>query len=182
MGRRMSIGDHLLRPHFPLLAGEPVLVESWAYAGYVPKKKAAFPASTARNAALENPPGSFVTAESARCLRHAEPLVDVGLQHAKDGFMPLDGHRQGAQQTLGREEIDDDPLADLDRFRRNADRLGVQTEVDDQFFGRAGDAAEIRVQGQDVRVVDSQLGLGRTCGGRLGSLVFRNLGRVSLTY
>lgn len=92
--------------------------------------------------------------------------------------MPLDGHRQRAQQSLGREEIHDDPLADLDRFGGNADRLRIEAKIDNQLFGRPGDAAEIRVQGQDVRVVDSQLGLGLTSRGGRGGLILCNLGGI----
>ena len=67
--------------------------------------------------------------------------------------MPLDRHVQGLQHPLGREVVGDDPLLHFDRLGRHAERLGVEAEVEDQFFGRAGDAAEIGVQAHGVLVV-----------------------------
>ena len=58
------------------------------------------------------------------------------------------------QHPLGGEVVDDDPLLDVDRLGRHAERLGVQAEVENQLFGRAGDAAEICVERNRVLVGD----------------------------
>ena len=71
--------------------------------------------------------------------------------------MTLDGQRQRVQHPLGGEEVRDDPLRDRDRLRRYPERLRIQPEIDDQLLRRAGDAAEIRVAGQRLRVVDLDL-------------------------
>src|SRR5262245_51217152 len=49
------------------------------------------------------------------CLRaHAadDALLDVGLEHAKRGFVALQRQLQRVQQPLGGEEVDYDPLID----------------------------------------------------------------------
>ena len=84
---------------------------------------------------------------------HLNPALDIGLQHAKSSFVPLNSHLQGVQRPLGSEEVHYDSLSNGDRLRRYADRLGIQAEVDDQLFRRAGHAAEIRVQAHGVFVV-----------------------------
>ncbi len=68
--------------------------------------------------------------------------------------MPLDREVQGVQQALGREVVGDDPLRDGHGFAGDAEGLGIQAEVDDQLFRRAGDAAEIGVGGDGVLVFD----------------------------
>ena len=74
--------------------------------------------------------------------------------------MPLERHRQGLPQSLGGKRIDDDPLGNRDRDGRDAEGLGIEAEVDDQLLRRAGDAAEVGIQGARFRVVDGDL-LGR---------------------
>ena len=98
-----------------------------------------------------------------------DPLLDVGFQHAEGRLVPLNGHLQGMQHPLGREEVGDDPLRNHDRLGGDAKRLRIQTEVDDQLFRRARDAAEIGVAGQCLGVVDLDLdpsGAGRPALGR----------------
>jgi len=63
-----------------------------------------------------------------------QTFLNIGFQHAEHRFMPLHGHLQRGQQSLGGEEIHDNPLLDLDRILRNPDRLGIESKVDDQFF------------------------------------------------
>ena len=83
-----------------------------------------------------------------------DALLHVGLQHAEGLLVPLHGHVQGLQHPLGREVVGDDPLLHFDRLGRHAERLRVEAEVENQLFGRAGDAAKIRVQADGVLVVD----------------------------
>jgi hypothetical protein len=84
--------------------------------------------------------------------------------------MALERHCEGVKHPLGRVEIRDDPLADGDRLGRHAERLRVEPEVDNQFLGRARHAAEVRVEGNRLRVVDLDLRLGGGLRRRLGSL------------
>ena len=71
--------------------------------------------------------------------------------------MTLHRHVQGCQETLRREEIHDDSLLDSDRFCRNAHRLAVQSEVDDEFFRGSRNATKIRVRTDRVAVIDLHL-------------------------
>ena len=75
-----------------------------------------------------------------------DALLHVGFEDAEGLLVPLDRHVQRLQHPLGGEVVGDDPLLDFDRLGRHAERLGVEAEVEDQLFGRAGDAAEVRVQ------------------------------------
>ena len=79
-------------------------------------------------------------------MRRTDPLLDVDFQHAEGRFVTLDRHVQGGQQPLGGVVVQDDPFGNLDRLAGQRLRLGIQTEVDDQFLRRAGDAAEIRIE------------------------------------
>jgi hypothetical protein len=73
-----------------------------------------------------------------------DPPLHVGLQHAEGLLVAGDGHRQRRRQPLGREEVDDDPLRQLDRLRSGAADLLVEAEIDDQLLGSAGDATVLR--------------------------------------
>ena len=86
-----------------------------------------------------------------------DPLLHVRLQHAEGGFVPLDGQAQGVQHALGRVEVRDDPLRDRNRMRRHSERLRIQAEIDDQFFRRAGNTAEVGVQRHHLGIVDFHL-------------------------
>ena len=83
-----------------------------------------------------------------------DALLHVCLQHAKRLLVPLHRHVKRLQHPLRREVVRHDPLLDLDRLGRHAKRLSVEPEVENQFFGRSGDAAEIRVQTNRVLVDD----------------------------
>jgi hypothetical protein len=48
------------------------------------------------------------------------------------------------------EVVDHDPLFHFDRLGRHAEGLGVQSEIENQLLGRAGDATKIRVQAHGV--------------------------------
>ena len=81
-------------------------------------------------------------------------LLHIGFQHTERLFVPLDRHVQRLQHPLGREVVDDDPLLHIDRFGRHAERLRIQAEVENEFFRRAGDAAEVCVQRDRVLIGD----------------------------
>ena len=89
-----------------------------------------------------------------------DALLHVGLQHAEGLLVALDRHVQRLQHPLGREVVGDDPLLDFDRLGRHAERLRVEAEVENQLFGRARDAAEIRVQADGVLIVHFHLHAG----------------------
>ena len=64
----------------------------------------------------------------------------------------------------------DDPLRNRERMRRRAERLRIQTEINDQPPRRAGHPAEIGVRRRDLRVVNFHLNplrLAEGAGGRL---------------
>lgn len=80
--------------------------------------------------------------------------------------MTLNRHTQRTQQTLGSKEIHDNPLSNRDRLRRNAHRLVVQSEIDDELFRSASNAAEIRIRCDNSRIVEFDFSaLGRTLSG-----------------
>ena len=83
-----------------------------------------------------------------------DALVDVRLKHAEGLLVALHGQMQRMEQALGREVVGNDSLRDLHCLAGNAERLGVQAEVDDQLFRRAGYAAEVGVGGDGVLVFD----------------------------
>ena len=74
-------------------------------------------------------------------------------------LVPLDRHAQGRQEPLGRVEVHHDPLVRLDVLPAGRERLGIEAEVEDHFFGSGRDPAEVRVGRQRPRVVDDDLGL-----------------------
>ena len=91
-----------------------------------------------------------------------QALLDVCLQHSEGLFMPLECQLQSVEHPLGRVVIRDNPLGNHDRFAGHTDRLRIQTEIDNQFFGGAGHAAEIRVAGNGPGILDlDPLGAGR---------------------
>jgi hypothetical protein len=79
-------------------------------------------------------------------------LLHVGFEDAKGLFMSLDRHVKRLQHPLGGEVVDDDPLLHVNRLGRNAEWLGVQAEVENEFFGCAGNAAEICIERNRVLV------------------------------
>jgi hypothetical protein len=80
--------------------------------------------------------------------------LNVSLKHPKNLLVTLDGHLQSRKQTLGRVEIHNDPLLDMDRILGNPNRLWIQTKVDNQLFWGSSDSAKVRIQGNRVFVLD----------------------------
>jgi hypothetical protein len=103
-----------------------------------------------------------------------DALLHIGLEDAKGLLVPLDGHVERLQHSLGREVVDDDPLLHVDWLGRDAEWLCVQAEVENQLFGRAGDTAEIRVERNCVLV-------GYFDAGRLLHLLRSSLRLVAIT-
>ncbi len=83
-------------------------------------------------------------------LLYSETLLNIGFKDAEDRFMALNRHLQRSQQSLGRVEIHNDPLLDMDRILWNSNGLGIQTKVNNELFWRACNAAEIRIKGDRV--------------------------------
>ena len=101
------------------------------------------------------PPATYRSGLGGLLVNH--PLLHVGLECAEGLLVTGDGVAQGIGEPLGCEEVHDDPLGELDRFGTRAANLLVEAEVDDQLLGRAGDAAEVRVGSEDVRLVDGHV-------------------------
>lgn len=108
------------------------------------------PQRGARSRCAFGPAALYAVRKKRECgsglLLNAESLLDIGFKDTEDCFVPLDRHLQCSQQSLGGEEIHDDPLFDVDRIFGNANGLWIQTKVNDQFFWRTGDAAKIGIQ------------------------------------
>src|SRR5690606_4738820 len=73
---------------------------------------------------------------------------------AEDLLVASNGELQRAEEAFGGVEVEDDPLVDDDRLARRAHRLRVEAEIDDQLLRRAGNAAEVGVEAQRLRVID----------------------------
>jgi hypothetical protein len=86
-----------------------------------------------------------------------DALLDVCFQNAERLFVALQRETQGMPQSLRGVKIRDDALGDIDGLSRDADRLGIQCEIDDELFGSARHAAEIRVARDGLRIVDLDL-------------------------
>jgi hypothetical protein len=80
----------------------------------------------------------------------------------------LNRQSQGVQHPLRRKEIRDDPLRNGNRLRGNAKGLRIEAKIDDQFFRRASDAAEVGVKCQSLRIVNLDLDPLLGLRGRLG--------------
>ena len=52
---------------------------------------------------------------------------------------------EGQEQPFGREEVHDDAVRQFDRFGLRRAGLGIEAEIEDQFFGGDAHAAEIGV-------------------------------------
>ena len=63
-----------------------------------------------------------------------DTFVDIRFQDAEDRLVASHRHLQCCQKSLGRVEVSDDSLLHRDRLRRDAERLRVEPEVNDQFF------------------------------------------------
>jgi hypothetical protein len=86
--------------------------------------------------------------------RRTDSLANVGLDIAECIFVSLQGHPESGQQALRREVIHDDPLRNFDGRLSRRVRMRVEAEIENQFFGRARNAAKIGVPRRTGRVVD----------------------------
>jgi len=94
-----------------------------------------------------------------RVLRSASgSAADVQFDRAESSLMPLDGHTQRCEQTLGRVEVHHDPLVRLDVLAAGRERLGIQAEVEDHLLGSRRYPAEVGVRRQSARIVNDDLG------------------------
>ena len=82
-----------------------------------------------------------------------DALLHVRFQDAEGLFVPLYRHVERLEHPLGRKVVSDNPLLDFDRLGWHAERLGVESEIENQLLRRSGDAAEIGVQADGVLVV-----------------------------
>lgn len=92
--------------------------------------------------------------ECESAVRQTHTLADVGFEHAEGLFVPLQSHGQGAPQTLCGEVVEDDPVSYADFDLAGCVRRGVETEVEDKFFGGAGDAAKVCIASMGIGVID----------------------------
>ena len=81
-----------------------------------------------------------------------DALLHVCLEHAEGLLVALDRHVERLQHPLGSVVVDDDSLLDVDRFGRHTEWLGVEAEVENEFFGRTRNAAEICIKRNCVLV------------------------------
>ena len=88
--------------------------------------------------------------------------------------MALNGHRQRSQQSFGGEEIHNQPLRHTYFSRRDAEGMGIQTQIENDFFGNRRHAAEIRVTRRGFRIVQFDL-LTHVIGRFLAHLLRRQL-------
>ena len=86
-----------------------------------------------------------------------DALLDVDFQNSERRLVALHGQLQGVQHPLGGEEVGDDPLRHGNRLAGHAERLRIQTEIDDQLFRRPRHPAEVRIQRQRLGIVDLHL-------------------------
>jgi len=123
------------------------------------------------------PVESGLTGQLAR-LGSALPIADyallhIGFQHAESGFVPLNGHVERLQHALGGEIVGDNPLLHLHRLGRDTKWLRIEAEIENEFLGRARNAAEIGVQADRVLVVHFHVGSLLILRNRLGLIAFR---------
>jgi len=97
-------------------------------------------------------------------LRLSRPLLDIDLKRPECLLMPSHRMAESVRESLRREEVDDDPLRELDRLWACATDLLVEPEVDDQFFRSSRDAAEIGIRAGDMGFIDRNLNGFRACG------------------
>jgi len=105
---------------------------------------------------------------------------DVQLDGPVGGLVTLDGLPEGDPESLGGVEIDDETLRNLDLLATAHEGVGVQGEVDDDFFRRRGHAREVGVGSVRLLIVEDDLGallllllLGGGLGGFTDSRVVR---------
>ena len=82
-----------------------------------------------------------------------DPLLHINFQRAESLFMPLNGRLQGKQHPLCGEKIGNDSVCYFDGGCGKPYRLRIESEINDQFFGRPGNAAKVCIRGAHVGVV-----------------------------
>jgi hypothetical protein len=92
-------------------------------------------------------------------LKRTSSTSDVELYRSKHAFVSLDGHPKGREEPLGRIEVHDKALICLDFLPTGGERLGIQAEIEDDFFRRRGDAAEVGIRWNGGGVIDDDLRL-----------------------
>lgn len=79
-----------------------------------------------------------------------DAFVDVKFELSEGLFVSLDGHAEGVHEAFGGIEVHNDSFRHLDGGGIGAVGLGIESEVEDQFFGRTGDSREIAVVSVEV--------------------------------
>jgi hypothetical protein len=90
-----------------------------------------------------------------------DSTLDIRFKNAKHGLVPSDRHLQDAQESLCRMPAGNNSPVDNDRMGRSSYWLRVQPEINQQFFGRAGNATKIGINRFRVPVIDLDLDLSR---------------------
>ena len=83
-----------------------------------------------------------------------DTLGQIGLNDPKGGFVTLKGQLESLEHTFRRVVVHDDALGDRDGIGGESDRLRIETEINDQFFGSAGNTAEVRVTANRFFIID----------------------------
>lgn len=96
-------------------------------------------------------------AELAVWILHSKSLLNICFEDAENGFMALYRHLQCGQQSLGSEEIHNDPLLNKNWILRNPNGLWVESEVHNKLFGRTGHSTEVRITSNCILVLDLDL-------------------------
>ena len=97
------------------------------------------------------------------CVLLFHSFLHVNFQRSEGLFVALNGRLQGKQHSLCREEIGYDSIGYGNRRRGNANRLRIETEVDDEFFRGSSYTAKVGIRCGDIGVVklDGQSGIFR---------------------
>src|SRR5262245_52994632 len=97
------------------------------------------------------------SARSGGAREAADTALEVEFQNAELILMGLNDVVQRVHHAFGRVKIHDDAMRQLDRVGGIGDHRRIQAEIEDQFFRRHADAAEIRVDGGQAAVVGREL-------------------------
>jgi len=76
--------------------------------------------------------------------------TNVGLKHAEGLLVTSQSHVQGLQQSLRGEVIHDDSLIDWNSNFALSVGVRIQTQIENQLFWGAGNAAEVRIASANV--------------------------------
>jgi len=102
-----------------------------------------------------------------RCRLLPDTLLHINFQRAEGLLMPMNGRLKGKQHAFCCIKIGNDSVIHRNRCCGKTNRLRIETEVDNQFFGRARYAAKVGVSRTDFGVIE----LDRLDGG-FGGLCF----------